>query len=411
MSAVDLKASENATWPSSQAAVQAVRAGALTFTAGQVALGPRGEVLHPGDLGLQIGAAVANLEAALRQCGAGLAEVVKIIAFFVPDRSCDERDFTELLARALPAELSIALCVVPVTALPLWGLRVQLQAIAIDHRVRRTIAPTAELPPLPRPFVHGVRGGEMIFPSAQSARLPDGSIAFAGDIVAQSKLAMNRLEKVLRMLGADLDDVVKQNRWASGDPSEEAWKPAALAVANRYSEPGPVATGIDIPEEVAGRVLIKIDVIAMRGADGARLPRTHAWPQGHWDWPIHLTYKHGCRCGDFVFVGGQVSWDPKSRIIDPGAMIPQTRRTMENIARILGDLGAGMTDVVLVTSFYNPTGNLDDTEHNWATCRSAFPGGGPAFVAVPNLFPTYPDMLTEIEAIAYIGQPASSSQT
>lgn len=411
MSAVDLKASKSATWPSSRSAVQAVRAGALTFTAGQVALGSRGEVLHPGDIGLQITSAVANLENALRQCGAGLVDLAKVIAFFVPDRTCDELAFTELLARALPVDLSIALCVVPVATLPLWGLRVQLQAIAIDHGIRRTVAPTAELPALPRPFVHGVRGGDMIFSSAQSARLPDGSIAFGGDIVAQSKLAMDRLEKILQLLGADLDDVVKQNRWASGDPSEEAWKPAALAVANRYSEPGPVATGIDIPEEVAEQVLIKIDVIAMRGVDGRRLKRTHAWPQGHWDWPIHLTYKHGCRCGDFVFVGGQVSWDPKSRIIDPGAMVPQTRRTLENIGRILGEVEAGMEDVVLVTSFYNPTKNLDDTEHNWSTCQSAFPGGGPAFVAVPNLFPTYPDMLTEIEAIAYVRPAASSSQT
>jgi len=50
--------------------------------------------------------------------------------------------------------------------------------------------------------------------------------------------------------------------------------------------------------------------------DGRRLPRRHVWPQGHWDWPIHLPFKHGLKCGDLIFVGGQVSLDGRGAVID-----------------------------------------------------------------------------------------------
>ena len=36
------------------------------------------------------------------------------------------------------------------------------------------------------------------------------------------------------------------------------------------------------------------------------MEKRHAWPDGHWSWPIDVTHKHGVRCGEMIWVGGQV---------------------------------------------------------------------------------------------------------
>ena len=38
--------------------------------------------------------------------------------------------------------------------------------------------------------------------------------------------------------------------------------------------------------------------------------REYAWPEGHWDWPVHLPYRHGVKAaGQMIFLGGQVAMD------------------------------------------------------------------------------------------------------
>ena len=104
--------------------------------------------------------------------------------------------------------------------------------------------------------------------------------------------------------------------------------------------------GGDTPETLARRLwpegaMVLNDVIAMRGLDGARLPRRTAWPSGHWDWPVHLPYRHGLVCGDLAFLGGQVSLTPEAEVIAPGDMVAQTTHAMNYIGRVLGELGLG----------------------------------------------------------------------
>ena len=56
---------------------RAVKAGNLVFVAGTTASGPDGKALHPGDLGRQAEVALQRIEAALRELGAGLDDVVE----------------------------------------------------------------------------------------------------------------------------------------------------------------------------------------------------------------------------------------------------------------------------------------------------------------------------------------------
>ena len=98
--------------------------------------------------------------------------------------------------------------------------------------------------------------------------------------------------------------------------------------------------------------MLRNDVIAMRGSDGSRLPRSHVWPTGHWDWPVHLPYRHGVRCGDLVFLGGQVSLAPDGEVLQAGDMVAQTTTAMDFIGKVLGDFGLTFDNVIKVNAFY-----------------------------------------------------------
>src|SRR3546814_2167964 len=50
-----------------------------------------------------------------------------------------------------------------------------------------------------------------------------------------------------------------------------------------------------------------------RGTEGMTLPRTHGWPQGHWNWPIPVTHKHGLRRSAERRVGKEVASTCRSR--------------------------------------------------------------------------------------------------
>jgi enamine deaminase RidA (YjgF/YER057c/UK114 family) len=172
------------------------------------------------------------------------------------------------------------------------------------------------------------------------------------DIGAQSHVMLRRLSGLLGQLGADLDDVVKTNVFNVDGGTKATWKEPALIRAGYYREPGPAATGLSLPRLWPAGVMTKNDVIAMRGVDGRRLPRTHVWPDRHWDWTVHLPYRHGLRCGDLVFLGGQVPLGPDAALLAPGDMVAQTRLAMDYIGRVFADLDLGFGHVVKVNSFY-----------------------------------------------------------
>ena len=133
---------------------------------------------------------------------------------------------------------------------------------------------------------------------------------------------------------------------------------------------------------------------------GARLPRSHVWPTGHWDWPVHLPYRHGLRCGDLVFLGGQVSPGPDSAVIDPGDMGAQTHRAMGYIERVLGELGLGLETLLKVNAFYVGGASPAELHRNLAVRAGYYRAPGPVSTGVPVPYLAYEDMLIEIDIVA-----------
>jgi enamine deaminase RidA (YjgF/YER057c/UK114 family) len=382
----------------------------MIFIGAQVDMDARARIRHPGDLAKQTIGSMEYMGRVLAEAGADMADLVKITGFYVNDGHTDEHDLLAQIADCLGSAMAPgpAVTLVPMPGLLYPDTLIEIEAIAMRHlngwRLRRTAAWSPDCPRLPHPFSHALRCEEMIFTSGITAMDGEGRIADKGDLAAQSRIVLPKLDELLHQLGADLNDSVKANVFNAEPGQKESWGDPALIRASYYREPGPTATGISFPYFWPEGIMLKNDVIAMRGVDGSRLPRIHVWPSINWDWPVHLPYRHGVRCGDLAFLGGQVSLAPDSSVtvLDKGDMVAQTRRAMGYIGGILGELGLSFEHVLKVNSFYTGGVGEEVLRPNGETILSFFPDRGPTLTGVSAPYLAYEGMMTEIDIVAMV---------
>lgn len=247
-------------------------------------------------------------------------------------------------------------------------------------------------------FPQGIRRGQFAFTTAMRAATVSG-------LVAESTVVMQGLGVVLQGLGAGFGDVVRMNRWYHAAGTKDEWEPSARAVARHYVEPGPIATAISLPALLPGNRAIQIELMAMLAEDDSPLPKRHSWPKGHWDWPIHLPYKHGLECNGLAFVGGQVSLDDRAEVIDPEDMRSQIARCMANIARVLAEFPGAARLVKLGIYTETPPRGFASDDPAAVALRQLDDSACPT-VTVGFDYLSYPKMRVEIEAIAALTPPA-----
>lgn len=136
-------------------------------------------------------------------------------------------------------------------------------------------------------------------------------------------------------------------------------------------------------------------------SEQARLVAGKATPRGRFP---HLKVS-----GDFVYVSGTSSRLPDNTIA--GASVDefgttaldirvQTRVVIENIADILAEVGAGLGDVVQLTSYLvsmNDFGGYNEVYGEF------FDESGPTRTTVAVHQLPHPHLLIEIQAVAYVG--------
>ena len=322
--------------------------------------------------------AVEAVGEALRSVGFRLDDLVRVGVYH--DSSLDDGHVRAAVRRALPEQCRPVMNVLPVRDPALPGAAVVLDAAAATGP--RTLIGNPAAP-------DAVRVGNRIWV---------GGTRGEGDgIFSQTRSVIERLRMVVAESGADLDDCVKMNISYVGDGTEADWEPTARLRGSAFREPAAAATGIPYPR-LPDRALTQFEILAVAGSKGTR---RHGWPEGHWDWPIHLPWKHGCRAGDLVTVGGQVSLDGRGQPIDPDDLARQTLTALRNIERVLATVDARMADVMQVTAFYE--GSPAELETILTCTRGAFGAEPPALVPVPLPFLAYDEMVVEIEVIAVAG--------
>ncbi len=118
-------------------------------------------------------------------------------------------------------------------------------------------------------------------------------------------------------------------------------------------------------------------------------------------------FPHFKRAGDFIYVSGTSARRPDNTIV--GATVDamgttsldireQTRAVIENIRDILASAGAGLADVVEISSFLV---NMNDFGGYNAVYGEFFDSSGPARTTVAVHQLPHPHLVIEIKAVAY----------
>jgi 2-iminobutanoate/2-iminopropanoate deaminase len=109
-------------------------------------------------------------------------------------------------------------------------------------------------------------------------------------------------------------------------------------------------------------------------------------------------YSPGAKGGHYIFTAGQVGWNGKGELVGIGDVRAQTRQVLKNIQSILAEGGATFNDVVKCNVYLADIRHFQVMNEEFAR---AFPTEPPARTTVQAAL-AEPEMLVEIEAIAYV---------
>ncbi len=109
-------------------------------------------------------------------------------------------------------------------------------------------------------------------------------------------------------------------------------------------------------------------------------------------------YSPGAKGGGLIFTAGQVAWNERGELVGVGDVRAQTIQVFKNIESVLSEGGATMKDVLKCTVFLPDIRHFQRMNEVFA---AVFPVDPPARTTVQAVL-AEPEMLVEIEAIAYV---------
>jgi len=106
----------------------------------------------------------------------------------------------------------------------------------------------------------------------------------------------------------------------------------------------------------------------------------------------------GIRCGNVIWVSGQVSLNANQELVGAGDIEQQTRQVLENVKSVLEAGGATLDNVVKVTVYLRNPAHYHTMNEVY---REYFPSNPPARSCVQAGL-ARPEFLVEIEAMAMV---------
>jgi 2-iminobutanoate/2-iminopropanoate deaminase len=110
-------------------------------------------------------------------------------------------------------------------------------------------------------------------------------------------------------------------------------------------------------------------------------------------------YSPGAKGGGLIFTAGQVAWDKTGRIVGIGDVRRQTTQTLKNVVSVLKEGGARPSDVLKCNVYLADIRHFQVMNEEFAKVFATDP---PARTTVEARL-AEPEMLVEIEAIAWVG--------
>ena len=126
---------------------------------------------------------------------------------------------------------------------------------------------------------------------------------------------------------------------------------------------------------------------------------------GNAPWEPIVGYSRAVKAGPMIIVSGTTATDDDGRIIGRGQMYLQARQAIANVASVLEQAGAKLSDVVRTRMFVTDMSRFGDVAK---AHKEAFGENPPAATCVEVKALAHPDLMFEIEAEAYSGDAASA---
>ncbi|MDP7469639.1 MAG: RidA family protein, partial [Dehalococcoidia bacterium] len=249
-------------------------------------------------------------------------------------------------------------------------------------------------------FSQGVERGGLVFLSGMSSGAHDpatGQMACRGDIVAQARIAYQKMRAVLETAGLGPENVVKTVDYIP-PAGLEGYRGTAVVRQEFFQGQWPAATGIVVERLLRPDALIEVEAVAVRGA------KREAVNPG-WDYYSRYTFAPGVRAGGYLwtsgFAGSQLD-AASGQIVYPAGVAAQSRVAYEQIGQVLQAGGASHADAVKTVDYLTPSG-LDGYRDTAVVRREFFGTGFPASTGIIMNQLLGAGAVVEIEAVVALG--------
>lgn len=198
-------------------------------------------------------------------------------------------------------------------------------------------------------FCLGLDTDDGVWLSGHSASQYDpdrGRIVVNGDIVAQSRVAYDKIGRLLRAVGLDFSNVVRTIDYVTMKGIEDY--PRTADVRREVFGANPPATSVMVVDALLRpEALIEIEVVASRTPNAAANP---TWAGAD---PLHRSA--GRRVGNVLYISAvQPVLPGTNQIVAPGDVVAQTRRIYETVTDVLRAAGMGWGNIVKTVEFLTP---------------------------------------------------------
>lgn len=185
--------------PPAAGARWATLAGETLFISGQASRDPADGQVVDGDVAAQTGRALENLGQVLRAAGLDARQVVSCRVYLPDTRDFQAMNkvYRSFFPQAPPARATIR------ARLDDARLKVEIQCLAARGADRRAVYPQGASPGS-LPFSPAIQVGDRLFLSGMVGRAEDG---FPGDVGAQTRVTLQRLQATLQAAGMSFSDV------------------------------------------------------------------------------------------------------------------------------------------------------------------------------------------------------------
>jgi enamine deaminase RidA (YjgF/YER057c/UK114 family) len=369
---------------------RAVRAGDLVLQAGTTAIDRQGNVRGVGDVAQQVDAIMKIAEWSMGKAGGRLADVVRSRLYVTDIGVADQA------ARAVAKhfrDVRPAATLVQVSGLARAEQLIEIELDAVDG-AQGTAQRISSGRAIENDYAYSraVRVGDRVFISGSTALNARGEVDGPGDMYTQTRRTMDTIFHALGQAGGVPGDLVYTKTFLT-DLSKTADYTRAWLEA--LGDVRPASTLLGIPGLVRPEMLVEIEAEAVLGAAGTR---RDIYTQFEREKP--RGYARAVEVGDWIWVSGCTSVDPKNQVLAVGDWAAQVDIAHGFIDWALGQAGATMGDVVRRRTFTTQSAQVN---RDLAKAPPVFASNAPASLGCRVSGLARPEGLVEVEVAALKG--------